>query len=67
MEKQNEETIKEWIDVKEKKPEKFDLVYMLFDNERVQPGWWTGTIWDCGKTMKGDKVIAWKIANAHYL
>lgn len=54
-----------WKDVRERKPTHYDLVLMLFDNGKIQPGWWTGQMWDAGKGMKGVDVIAWKKMTYH--
>ena len=51
---------RDWISVKSELPEEFDLVKILFKNERCERAWWTGNRWDGRREINDDDVIAWK-------
>ena len=55
----------DWVGIVEKYPPEYELVNILFDNDYIQPGWWTGQTWDMGKRRKGDTVVAWKRIMTH--
>lgn len=57
----------DWVRVEEKKPPKFELVHIVYDNGEEQPAWWTGNAWDMGKKRRGDEVVAWKRIMTHSL
>lgn len=61
----NKDPFRDWVSAEEKKPPIFDLVCILFDNEKTQPGWWTGHVWDSGKDFIGKNVVAWKMVMVH--
>jgi len=50
-----------WWNPDKKLPETYELVTMLFENEKQQPGWWTGHNWDSGRKVDKDlKVVGWR-------
>jgi len=52
---------KEWSSFPEKKPKLYDLVMILYDNDKERIGWWTGSQWDGGKPLPMTRrVVAWR-------
>jgi|688.fasta_scaffold1045629_2 hypothetical protein len=49
----------EWIDVKDKKPKKYQMVIINFKGKmsrikgNVCEGWWNGEYWDCYAILTG--------------
>jgi hypothetical protein len=50
---------KVWISSDIEKPIAFDLVLIKDAYGHIQPGWWTGAIWDYGKKHITGNVVLW--------
>jgi len=48
-----------WIDVKEKKPEPYELVRIKDSKDRIVMGWWTGSTWDGLRVHMLRGVMVW--------
>ena len=55
-----------WNTMKDFKPDEYELVNIMFDNDKIKPGWWTGQIWDARNKIIQNKVVAWKYQNKPY-
>ena len=51
---------KEWVSVKERKPDCYKIVDILGDNKTIQSAWWTGQEWDYSKKKITGKIRSWR-------
>jgi hypothetical protein len=49
-----------FIDAKLYKPQPFFLLWMILENRRTIPGWWTGSRFEGYRLKSTDAVIRWK-------
>lgn len=52
---------KEWVKLDTGlRPPPFRLQYLKLDDERIIPGWWTGTGWDGRRIKKENNILEFK-------
>ena len=50
-----------WISVSKKMPEKYDLVYARYEDDRIHSAWWTGRYWDAARGLRpGKRIVEWR-------